>query len=314
MIITCEKCQTRYKLNDSVIPDSGYKVKCHKCAHVFVVHRNSPGDDPQPPPRPDMQAGKDASLAKPSTCRIISICNQKGGVAKTSTCINLGASLMLQKKRVLLVDFDVQANLSLLLGLNNAKSFFEVMHAEDDDLKRFVIKTKQNFWVLPSNSRMALLTRDHMQDENFEYLLREKLRSVQDFFDYILIDTPPSGDFYTLNALLASNMAIVPTQCEYLAMNGVNHVVNMIGVVREKTDHDLAHRILITMFNRKNVAARAIHKKFKQTYEQAMFNTVIELDEKIQESQIAHMPVIYYDKRSRAGHQYLQLAKEVILG
>jgi len=200
----------------------------------------------------------------------------------------------------------------MLLGLKNAKSFFEVMHADDEDLKRFVIKTKQKFWVLPSNSKMALLTKNHMQDENFEYLLREKLKSVQHYFDYILIDTPPSGDFYTLNALLASNMAIVPTQCEYLSMNGVNHVINMIGVVREKTNHKLEHRVLATMLNRKNVAACAIYKKFRGTYQQAMFNTSIEQDEKVQESQIAHMPVIQYDKQSRAGLQYLELAKEII--
>ncbi|MCW8962556.1 MAG: zinc-ribbon domain-containing protein [Gammaproteobacteria bacterium] len=304
MIITCEKCKTRYKLKDDAIPESGYKVRCQKCRHIFVVKKNLPeSDKTQKKHTPERAASK---------CKIISICNQKGGVAKTSTCINLGASLMLHKKRVLLVDFDVQANLSMLLGLKNAKSFFEVLHAEDEDLKRFVIKARHNFWVLPSNSKMALLTKIHMQDENFEYLLREKLKSVQHYFDYILIDTPPSGDFYTLNALLASNMAIVPTQCEYLSMNGVNHVVNMISVVREKTDHKLEYRILATMLNRKNVAARAIHKKFRAKYNQTMFNTSIELDEKVQESQIAHMPVIQYDRQSHAGLQYLELAKEII--
>ena len=163
MIITCGKCETRYKLRDDAIPENGYRVRCQKCEHIFIVKSNKPGKDVK-------QINNTAKKVS-STCKIISICNQKGGVAKTSTCINLGASLMLQKKRVLLVDFDVQANLSMLLGLKNAKSFFEVMNADDDDLKRFVIKTKQNFWVLPSNSKMALLTKKHMQDENFEFLL-----------------------------------------------------------------------------------------------------------------------------------------------
>ena len=320
MIVTCDNCNTRYNINDSAIKKAQVTARCAKCKHVFTVRKGankepaslSAVDDNQPAVKESIEIDGINTSDSTMNARVISVCNQKGGVAKTTTSLNLGVSLGLLKKRVLIIDFDIQANLTLLMGYKDAKSFFEVIHSKDTGIAEYIIKTKLNLWLLPSNSKMALLSKTHLQDANFEYMLRDKLKSVGNYFDYIIIDTPPSGDFYTLNALLASDMAIIPTPCEYLSMQGVNHIVNMINVIREKSDHVLDYKIPVTMFETDNTASRVILEKLKSEYKDHLFSTMIEKDSKVQESQIVHKPTIYYDKESRAGRQYYNLAKEII--
>ncbi|MCP3688288.1 MAG: ParA family protein [Gammaproteobacteria bacterium] len=244
-------------------------------------------------------------------CRVITICNQKGGVAKTTTCLNLATALMLNGKRVLVVDFDIQSNLTLLLGHKDARSFFDVINSGDETLSGFLVKTKHDLWLLPSNSKMALLSKKHMPKENFEYMLRDRLLEVKADFDYILIDSPPSGDFYTLNALLASNAAVIPVPCDYLSLNGVNHIEGMINVIKEKIDHKIDMQVLITMFEPDNTVGQVILKQIKDKYSDRVLDTVINKDQKVQESQIMQTPVILYDPESIAAQQYQQLAIEV---
>ncbi|MDH5473209.1 MAG: zinc-ribbon domain-containing protein [Gammaproteobacteria bacterium] len=314
MIITCTNCKTRYNISDSAIKKKEISARCAKCKHVFTVRKSVQSTPVRTVENEELPIKIDGISASDSNmkAKIISVCNQKGGVAKTTTSLNLGVSLSLLKKRVLIIDFDIQANLTTLLGYKDAKSFFEVIHSKDAGISEYIIKTKLNLWLLPSNSKMALLAKMHLQDENFEYLLRDKLKSIGHYFDYIIIDTPPSGDFYTLNALLASDMAVIPTPCEYLSMQGVNHIVNMINVIREKSGHVINYKIPITMFEPENTASKVILKKLKEEYKDRVFSTMIEKDTKVQESQIFHTPTIYYDKESRAGRQYYNLAKEII--
>lgn len=315
MIITCDNCNTRYNINESVIKKTETSVRCSKCKNVFVVRKKVPqsinennltmNNDPV------VIDGIDIADCN-HNAKIISVCNQKGGVAKTTTALNLGVSLSLLKKRVLIIDFDIQANLSLLMGYKDAKSFFEVIQSKDVGISEYIVKTKSNIWLLPSNSKMALLSKTHIQNENFEYLLRDKLKAVAEYFDYIIIDTPPSGDFYTLNALLASNLAVIPTPCEYLSMQGVAHIANMIKVIRDKSGHDLDYKVSITMFEVGDTASSVVLKKLKDEYTDHVFTTMIEKDAKVRESQIVHKPTIFYDKESRAGRQYYNLAKEIV--
>ena len=314
MIVTCDNCNTSYKISDSAIKRAEISARCAKCKHVFIVRKSmqkSQESESKTDIKPVEIEGINISDSN-MNAKIISVCNQKGGVAKTTTSLNLGVSLGLLKKRVLIIDFDIQANLTLLMGYKDAKSFFEVIHSKNTGIAEYIVKTKMNLWLLPSNSKMALLSKKHLQDENFEYLLRDKLKSISQYFDYIIIDTPPSGDFYTLNALLASDVAIIPTPCEYLSMQGVNHIVNMINVIREKSDHVLDYKISITMFEPENTASRVVLKKLKDEFKEHVFSIMIEKDSKVQESQIVHKPTIYYDKESRAGRQYYNLAKELI--
>jgi len=310
MFISCEKCKKKYKIDESVFKESSLLVRCSKCKHVFTAYKN-PQADIAPIVLEEVDSVADEKKAT-HECKVICVCNQKGGVAKTSTCLNLASSLALQNKQVLLIDFDVQANLSLLLGCKNKKSFFEAMDANDGDLTKAIIKTKHDIWLLPSNSRMALASKKYINEPDFEYLLRKKLQKIKKVFDFIIIDTPPSGDFYTLNALLASDLAVIPTQCDYLAMNGVNHIVNMINVIANKTKHELDYRGLATLYDPGNTVENVIYDKLKTQLNGRMFKTVINRDSSIQASHIACLPVINYDRESTAGQQYLALTEELL--
>lgn len=303
MIIACEKCKTKFNLDKNITTKSAFRVRCSKCYHVFIAFKSPQTEEP-------FLLKEEMRL---SSCGIITISNQKGGVAKTSTCLNLGISLALMKKRVLLIDFDVQSNLTLSLGYKNTKSFYEVLNLNtDDDLSGIIKKTKYaNLWLLPSNSKMALLTKKYLNEKNFEHLLRDRLNLIKDRFDYILIDTPPSIEFFTLNALIASDFVIIPSQCEYLSIHGVNQVQKIINMINKTNGHDIDYRILITMYDEKNTSSKVLCSKLKNKYKDKTFNTIIELDAKVKESQIVKIPVIHYDKSSRSALQYLSLAKEI---
>ena len=311
MLISCDKCQTKYKVDEAIFKKPSLKVKCSRCKSIFTAYK-TPQQDVAPFVLDDIDAEQGIKKQSAHICKIICVCNQKGGVAKTSTCMNIASSLSAHKKRVLLIDFDVQANLSLLMGCKNKKSFFEAMDADDGDLTKAIIKTKHGVWLLPSNSRMALASKKYINKENFEYLLRKKLERIKKVFDYIIIDTPPSGDFYTLNALMASDLAVIPTQCDYLSMNGVSHIVNMINVIGSKTKHKLDFRGLATLYDPDNTVEKVVYEKLKTQLNGRMFNTVINRDSSIQESHIACMPVISYDRESKAGQQYQALTQELL--
>lgn len=303
MIITCKQCKTRYKFDESVTKQSAFKVRCSKCGNRFVAHR--PSDE-----KPALLLEE---VAPPAQNRIIAISNQKGGVAKTSTCLNLGGALALQQKRVLLIDFDVQANLTILLGLRKAKSFYDVLESGKENISDFIVKTKYpDVYVLPSNSKMALLKRKYINQKNFECLLRDRLKLIKENFDYILIDTPPSIEFFTLNALMACDTTVIPTTCEYLSMHGVDQIKDIISVVKEKTGREIDYRVLVTMYNSMKTSENVIYSKLKDKYKDKVFNTNIELDDKMQESHIVNMPVIHYDSNSSSSLQYVRLAKELI--
>lgn len=307
MIITCGKCKTKYRIDDNAIPKAEFKVRCTKCSHAFLVKKPSAtGEVPA-----HLKDKQKVTYKDNPDCKVITICNQKGGVAKTTTCLNLATSLVQMNKRVLVVDFDVQSNLTMLLGHKDARSFFEVIDSEDASLSDFIIKTKFNMSLLPSNSKMALLSKTQMGKDNFEYMLRDKLRQVKQNFDYILIDTPPSGDFYTLNALLASTSAIVPAPCEYLSMNGINHIEGMIKVIQNKINHFIDMSVLITKFDKANMVSQVVLGKIKSRYKMNVLKTMIDNDQKVQESEIVHTPVIIYDCETPSARQYLQLALEV---
>ncbi len=310
MIITCGKCKTKYRIDDKAVPKEEFKVRCTKCSHAFLVKKPSASSEVPPHIKRKSTAAKENYKDNPD-CKVITICNQKGGVAKTTTCLNLATSLVQLNKRVLVIDFDVQSNLTLLLGHKDARSFFEVIDSEDAKLSKFIIKTKYNMSLLPSNSKMALLSKTHMGQDNFEYMLRDKLLEVKQHFDYILIDTPPSGDFYTLNALLASTSAIVPAPCEYLSMNGISHIEGMIKVIQNKINHFIDMSVLITKFDKNNTVSQVVLDKIKSRYKIKVLKTIIENDQKIQESEIVQTPAIIYDCESSAARQYLQLATEV---
>ena len=308
MVIVCEKCKANYNLDENITAKSSFRVRCSSCSHVFTVYKSPPQEAPY--------LLKEEVLPpsdKSGPPKIIAISNQKGGVAKTSTCLNLGMSLSLLKYRVLMIDFDVQSNLTISLGYKNTKSFFDVLQSSTNGVAGVIKKTRYpNFWLLPSNSKMALVPQKKLNGNNFGYFLRDRLNLVKDRFDYILIDTPPSLEFFTLNALIASDLVIIPSQCEYLSTHGVNQVEKIIKAIKEKTNKVLDYKVLITMYDQENTSSKVICTKLQSKYKEKAFDTIIGFDAKIQESQIVNMPVIHYDKKSSSAQQYLRLAKEML--
>lgn len=170
MIITCDNCKTRYKVADDIINKPSLKVRCYKCNNRFTVYKNDSSDD--------------AFLLQDEISsddhRIITMSNQKGGVAKTTSCLNLAVALARMGKKVLLVDFDVQANLTILLGFRKTRSFYELLNREVKGISDVILHTKYpNLSLLPSNSKMALLKKRYLAQHNFEYLLRNKLQEIE---------------------------------------------------------------------------------------------------------------------------------------
>jgi chromosome partitioning protein len=265
------------------------------------VYRNDPSDD----------SFLLQDEVAPDDHRVIAVSNQKGGVAKTTTCLNLAVALARMGRKVLLVDFDVQANLTMLLGFRKTRSFYELLNREVEGISNIILHTKYpNLSLLPSNSKMALLKKRYLAQHNFEYLLRNRLQEIEKKYDHILIDTPPSIEFFTLNALIAAQLVVVPTTCEYLSMHGVSQISDIIKVLKG-IDHDVEYKVLITMYDSRKTSERVIYEKIQGKYGTMLCKTVIELDDKVQESHIVNLPVQYYDEKSRAAGQYQALAREL---
>lgn len=308
MIIACENCKKRFRIDENQLHPKGSRVRCSDCSYVFVVYPPA-GHTKDNIPFLDLE---EFELPEKKAC-VIALSNQKGGVAKTTSCLNLGVSFSLMKKKVLLVDFDVQASLSICLGSRQDCSFYDAISHNPKDISKAIIKTKYpELWILPSNRNMVLLNKKYFATPRFEYTLKNSLKSISDQFDFILIDTPPSMEFYTLNALTAAELVIIPSSCEFLATQGIHQTVNYISMVAGRTNPFLDYRVLITMFDDADTVSKLIHSKLRKMYGDKAYRTMIGLDIKIKESQIMNQPVIYYYKHSTSALQYVCLAREIL--
>jgi len=313
MIILCKNCASKFSVNETLISESGSKVRCSRCKRVFTVHRPIAAIDKKISRL--IRGAPSPVLNKP--CRIISVSNQKGGVSKTTTCLNLGASLAMLNQRVLMIDFDVQASLTSSLGYQNAHSFYDAIHS-GLNFYAHIMKTKyERLALLPANENMILLNRRYFGVKFFEYMLKDRLADLtggrlKNQYDYILIDTPPSIGYFVLNSLTAASFVIIPCQSEYLSTQGVGQTLKLIKRVKRNTNPKIESRILVTMYDQKSTVAKLVISKLKGSYRGKTFKTVIDYDNKIKESQIMKEPVYYYDKHSPAASQYFELAKEII--
>lgn len=337
MNITCNHCQTRYKLDSTLAAGKPRKVRCSVCRYVFTINGNgtkAPVDRPsRKKPTPNVQVrealqdgaraqkGAPAAGARPAARplgnapRVIAVSNQKGGVAKTTTCLNLGMALALLHQRVLLVDFDVQANLTVSLGKQSNGSLYQGLTTEGDGISASVVPTGyRNLWLLPADKKMVLLDKEYLQLPKFEYCLKSQLNYLQNQYDYILVDTPPSIGFFTLNALTAAQMTIIPCQCDFFATQGVDQSIKIIDLVKHKTNPAIDYTVLTTMYDHVSTASRLIRSRLAELHGKKSLRTTIAMDSKVRESQILRQPVLSYDKSSEAGRQYLQLAREIMKG
>ncbi len=245
----------------------------------------------------------------------IAMSNEKGGVAKTTSTLSLGAALTELNYRVLLIDLDPQANLSLALGLETGESTITSANVliENVPLSSAIRKTEiSNLDLVPSSFRIE--TAEQFLPMRTQYLrtLRNALQANPLPYDYILLDCPPALGAITLNALAAADLLIIPTQAEYFSAYALRNMMGTIRRIRQEVNPGLAYRILVTLLDRRNRTHRNIFEQLQATFGQGVFTAVIEIDTKLRESPIAGIPITHYKPTSRGSQQYRVLAQELI--
>jgi chromosome partitioning protein len=247
---------------------------------------------------------------------IIAVSNEKGGVAKTTSTLSLGAALAELGNKVLLIDLDPQANLSLALGMEIGESEFTSSNIliEAIPLTKAVRTTDiSNLDIVPCNSRIETAEQFLPVRTGYIATLRRAIQNASPLkYDYILMDCPPALGAITLNALCAANLLVIPTQAEYFSAYALRNMMGIIRRVRQESNSDLAYRILVTMFDRRNRTHRNINEQLRGTFGDGVFKTVIEVDTKLRESPIAGLPITQYRPNARGSVQYRDLAQELV--
>lgn len=247
----------------------------------------------------------------------IAIANQKGGVAKTTTALSLGACWAECGRRVLLVDADAQGNLTVGLNFEPAEirlTLYDVL-AEGCTVADVVLETGiENLTLLPASPDLAALQGHMLSTPQYEHTLRHTLTSCADAFDVIVIDCPPAVGYMTINALTAANLVLIPVQCEYYAAKGLTQILQIIDLVREYTNPELQRRIAITMVDKRTRAARIMLEELQRVFADEVCDQAIGIDAKLKLSQILGQPITRYARGTRATRQYRALADEVLDG
>ncbi|MCL2546098.1 MAG: AAA family ATPase [Oscillospiraceae bacterium] len=244
---------------------------------------------------------------------IIAIVNQKGGVGKTTSSINIAAGLYCANKRTLLVDFDPQANATSGFGVDRGSSphIYDVLINEVDASKA-VVSTP---WgdLLPSNKALAGAELELIGAEEREFCLRRALRPLHLLYDYIIIDCPPSIGLLTLNALCASNAVLVPVQCEYYALEGLSNLTHTIRLVKQRLNPTLSLQgVVLTMFDNRTNLSSQVADEVKRHFPGKVYKTVIPRNVRLSESPSHGLPIFGYDKLSRGAIAYGELVQEIV--
>ncbi len=248
--------------------------------------------------------------------KIIAIANQKGGVGKTTTAINLSACLGQRGKKVLLIDSDPQGNTSSGLGINGKEAELSTYDClvNEISVKDAMVKTEyKNLFLCPGNINLAGAELELVDTEKREYHLKEALESVKDEFDFIFIDCPPSLGLITLNAFAAADSVLIPIQCEYYALEGLAQLTHTIKMVKQGLNSDLKiEGILLTMFDSRTNLSVQVAEEVRKYFSATVYKTLIPRNIRLSEAPSYGMPIIFFDKNSKGAQCYKKLASEVI--